>query len=85
MNNRTKKKEPLLRVENLTTQFKINEEWFSAVQEISFSIARSQVVGIIGESGCGKSVTAASRLLPARKARIYLFESYFSLGFFPDF
>ena len=72
MNNRTKKKEPLLRVENLTTQFKINEEWFSAVQEISFSIARSQVVGIIGESGCGKSVTAASllRLLPARKARI---------------
>ncbi len=66
------KKKQLLEVKELTTQFKINGEWFSAVKEISFSIAASQVVGIIGESGCGKSVTAASllRLLPAKKARI---------------
>lgn len=62
----------LLTVNNLSVQFKIEEKWFSAVRNISFSIGKSEIIGIIGESGCGKSVTAFSllRLLPAKKARV---------------
>ena len=66
------KQKKLLEVNDLVVQFKIDEEWFSAVKGISFFIRPSEVVGIIGESGCGKSVTAFSllRLLPKKKARI---------------
>jgi peptide/nickel transport system ATP-binding protein len=48
--------EILLEVENLQTQFSS----LKAVNGVSFSIAEGEVLGIVGESGCGKSVTALS-------------------------
>jgi oligopeptide/dipeptide ABC transporter ATP-binding protein len=56
----------ILSVENLTTSFKIGGRWLNAVDDCSFSVPRGQTIGIVGESGCGKSVTSLSimRLIP---------------------
>ncbi len=58
--------EPLLTVRHLNTVFNTEAGDVLAVDDVSFSIPKSQCVGIVGESGCGKSVTAMSivRLLP---------------------
>lgn len=58
--------EPLLEVKNLKTSFKIQKQWIPAVEEVSFCIYPGETLGIVGESGCGKSVTSMSllRLLP---------------------
>ena len=59
--------ENLLEVKNLITGFRTEEgEWLRAVDGISFAVPKGKTVGIVGESGCGKSVTAMSivRLLP---------------------
>ena len=50
----------LLEVENLQTRFKLGKNIIWAVRGVSFSIAEGEVLGIVGESGCGKSVTALS-------------------------
>jgi oligopeptide/dipeptide ABC transporter ATP-binding protein len=50
----------LLEVENLQTQFKLEKAIIRAVNGVSFSIDEGKVLGIVGESGCGKSVTALS-------------------------
>jgi oligopeptide/dipeptide ABC transporter ATP-binding protein len=50
----------LLEVENLHTQFKLDKDIIRAVNGLSFSIDEGSVLGIVGESGCGKSVTALS-------------------------
>ncbi len=50
----------LLKIENLQTRFKLGKEVVYAVNGVSFSIAEGEVLGIVGESGCGKSVTALS-------------------------
>jgi oligopeptide/dipeptide ABC transporter ATP-binding protein len=63
---------PLLRVENLVTAFDTEAGLLRAVNDVSFSVRAGSTVGLVGESGCGKSVTALSimRLLPKPAGRI---------------
>jgi peptide/nickel transport system ATP-binding protein len=65
-------REPLLDVRGLRTHFKTDEGWVHAVDGVDLHIAPGETLGIVGESGCGKSVTAFSimRLLPMPPARI---------------
>ena len=51
---------PLIKVENLTLQFKTAEGLITAVDDVSFEVAPGQIMGLVGESGSGKSVTAKS-------------------------
>lgn len=50
----------LLEVQNLKTRFKTDDGSFFAVDDVSFSVKKGQTLGIVGESGCGKSVTSLS-------------------------
>ena len=52
--------QPLLTVEELKTYFFLTEGTAKAVDGVSFSVQRGETLGIVGESGCGKSVTALS-------------------------
>ena len=64
---------PLLDVQDLTVQFlRQGEQAFTAVDKVSFSVDPGQVVGLVGESGCGKSVTslAIMGLLPTRGNKV---------------
>ena len=58
--------EPLLKVENLKVSFKIKKQKTAAVEDVNFSLDEGKIIGIVGESGCGKSVPAPSilRLMP---------------------
>jgi oligopeptide/dipeptide ABC transporter ATP-binding protein len=62
----------LLEVSNLTTHFFTREGVVQAVDGVSFSLEAGRTLGIVGESGCGKSVTALSimGLIPKPPARI---------------
>ena len=57
----------LLQVKNLRTVFRSREGTLRAVDDVSFDVCRGRTLGVVGESGCGKSVTAQSilRLVPA--------------------
>jgi peptide/nickel transport system ATP-binding protein/oligopeptide transport system ATP-binding protein len=58
--------DPLLRVEDLKTWFHTDEGTAKAVDGVSFDVLPRETLGIVGESGCGKSVTSLSilRLVP---------------------
>lgn len=62
----------VLDVKNLQTVFFTNSGLFKAVDNVSFSVRRGETLAIVGESGCGKSVTALSvmRLVPDPPGRI---------------
>jgi oligopeptide/dipeptide ABC transporter ATP-binding protein len=64
--------EELLRVRDLSVSFAVDEGTLTAVDRVSFTLRRGELLGLVGESGCGKSVTALSllRLLPMPPARI---------------
>jgi oligopeptide/dipeptide ABC transporter ATP-binding protein len=64
--------ETLLNIENLKTYFRTEAGEARAVDGISFSIDRGETLGLVGESGCGKSVTSLSimRLIPDPPGRI---------------
>jgi len=54
--------ELLIQVKDLVTQFKLDDGILTAVDHVSFDIYSGETLGIVGESGCGKSVTAFSIL-----------------------
>jgi peptide/nickel transport system ATP-binding protein len=57
---------PLLQVDDLVTEFSTGTGPLRAVDRVSFTVDRGEVLGLVGESGCGKSVTSLSimRLVP---------------------
>jgi peptide/nickel transport system ATP-binding protein/oligopeptide transport system ATP-binding protein len=63
---------PLLEIKNLRTYFSVRGHTAKAVDDVSLSILPGQTLGLVGESGCGKSVTAHSimRLVPTPPGRI---------------
>jgi len=65
-------RDAVLDVKNLQTVFFTNSGLFRAVDDVSFSVRRGETLAIVGESGCGKSVSALSimRLVPDPPGRI---------------
>ena len=64
--------EPLLRVSGLGCEFRTDGGVVRAVDDVSFELPRGQILGVVGESGCGKSATALAilGLLPRPTGRI---------------
>ncbi|KXG77543.1 Oligopeptide transport ATP-binding protein OppD [Fervidicola ferrireducens] len=65
-------KRKLLEIKDLTVKFFTEDGTVNAVERVSFDIEKEETLGVVGESGCGKSVTALSvmRLLPSPPAKI---------------
>ena len=67
---------PLLQVQELTTQYRILRGWVKAAENVSFEIEKGEALGVVGESGCGKTTVALSilKILPqggrVRKGKI---------------
>jgi len=70
----------LLKVENLKTYFYTEDGVVKAVNGVDFSVDRKETVGIVGESGCGKSITSMSimRLIPNPPGKITDGKIYFN-------
>lgn len=62
----------LLEVKELKVNFTVNRKEITAIENLSFNIFKGETLGVVGESGCGKSVTAMSvmRLIPKNTGRI---------------
>jgi oligopeptide transport system ATP-binding protein len=70
---------PLLEVKGLTTQFSTQDGVVKAVDDVSFYVNEGETLGIVGESGCGKSVSVLSvmRLIPQPPGKIVAGEVLF--------
>ena len=53
-------KEKVLEVQNLTTSFHTERGLLKAIDGVSFDVYKGEIMGVVGESGCGKSVTSQS-------------------------
>ena len=62
----------LLEVKNLKVEFKVDKGVVQAVNGVSYSLAEGETLGVVGESGCGKSVHALSlmQLVPNPPGRV---------------
>ncbi len=69
----------LLDVRQLETQFRTREGTIHAVNGVSFNLKEGETLGIVGESGCGKSVTVMSvmRLIPTPPGKVVAGEAYY--------
>ena len=72
MSNDPRRTDVLLTAEHLRTWFDTDEGVVKAVDDVSFEIRRGKTLGVVGESGCGKSMTSLSimRLVPRPRGRI---------------
>jgi len=66
------KNEIILEIKNLKTYFFTYEGVAKAVDGVSYNLAKGEPLGVVGESGCGKSVTALSilRLIPTPPGKV---------------
>jgi len=64
--------EPLLDVRGLTVDFEVDDERLRAVDDVSFVVRRGEIVGLVGESGAGKSLTSEAilGLIPRPPGRV---------------
>ena len=62
MSNTTENRDILLEVRNLKKYFKRSDGYLHAVDDVSFTLERGKTLGIVGESGCGKSTTGRAIL-----------------------
>ncbi len=71
--------QPLLEVKGLRVQFHLKRGILSAINDLSFNIQKDETLGIVGETGCGKSITALSilRLVPSPPGEIVAGEILF--------
>ena len=72
-------KSNVLEVHNLKTRFHTQDGTIHAVNGVSFELREGELLGIVGESGCGKSVTVMSllKLIPIPPGEIASGEAYF--------
>ena len=71
---------PVLEVKNLKTQFQTQDGTVKAVDDVSFYVMPGETLGVVGESGCGKSMTGLSimRLIPNPPGKIVAGEILFN-------
>lgn len=60
----------LIEIKNLKTSFKINDEYYAAVDDVSLTVKENEVLAIVGESGCGKSALAFSAMGLHTRAKV---------------
>jgi ABC-type dipeptide/oligopeptide/nickel transport system ATPase component len=70
----------MLNIINLSVQYRQDQEWLTAVNNVSMSVEEGESLALVGESGCGKSTLALSimGLLPERESRIPSGEIHFN-------